>query len=140
MALQQRGIKAENLSSRMASSALENAENSRYDILYMTPEKACLLPDRYVKISYCLPNTINSLNLFILLTIFLLLYLHSHSQTFPMSYLILVDVCKLFSRTFLKQLSLPNKFLQPSYFFFRPHGWYCEMVDNYTFIVHVVTW
>lgn len=61
MALKQRGIKAENLSSGMASGALGNAENGGYAILYMTPEKACLLPDRYIKISYFLPNTINSL-------------------------------------------------------------------------------
>lgn len=44
MALKQRGIRAENLSSRMAPGVLRNCENVQYDILYMTPERACLLP------------------------------------------------------------------------------------------------
>lgn len=48
MALKQRGIKAEHLSSAQTdSSALSNAENGEFDIIYMTPEKASLLPTRY---------------------------------------------------------------------------------------------
>ncbi|GFP97356.1 werner syndrome ATP-dependent helicase [Phtheirospermum japonicum] len=44
MALKQRGIRAENLSSAQADpNVYSNAESGRYDILYMTPEKACLL-------------------------------------------------------------------------------------------------
>ncbi|KAM7460393.1 hypothetical protein LguiB_036250 [Lonicera macranthoides] len=42
MALKQRGIKAEHLSSvQTNSSAQRDAESGKYDILYMTPEKAC---------------------------------------------------------------------------------------------------
>ncbi|KAL6516416.1 hypothetical protein OROGR_019721 [Orobanche gracilis] len=45
MALKQRGICAENLSSAQTDlNVYANAERGRYDILYMTPEKACLLP------------------------------------------------------------------------------------------------
>ncbi|CAA0806578.1 Mediator of RNA polymerase II transcription subunit 34, partial [Striga hermonthica] len=44
MALKQRGIRAENLSSAQSdSNVYANAERGRYNILYMTPEKACLL-------------------------------------------------------------------------------------------------
>ncbi|GER31514.1 ATP-dependent DNA helicase recQ [Striga asiatica] len=44
MALKQRGIRAENLSSAQSdSNVYANAEHGRYDILYMTPEKACML-------------------------------------------------------------------------------------------------
>ncbi|KAI5679837.1 hypothetical protein M9H77_01064 [Catharanthus roseus] len=48
MALKQRGIKAEHLSSAQTdSSALSNAENGEFDIIYMTPEKASLLPTSF---------------------------------------------------------------------------------------------
>ncbi|PIN07968.1 DNA helicase [Handroanthus impetiginosus] len=44
MALKQRGIRAEYLSSAQADRNVHtNAERGQYDILYMTPEKACLL-------------------------------------------------------------------------------------------------
>ncbi|KAI3450175.1 hypothetical protein Pfo_006840 [Paulownia fortunei] len=44
MALKQRGILAEYLSSAQTdANVYTNAESGRYDILYMTPEKACLL-------------------------------------------------------------------------------------------------
>ncbi|KAL3828994.1 hypothetical protein ACJIZ3_017796 [Penstemon smallii] len=44
MALKQRGIRAEYLSSAQTDRSVHsNAESGRYDILYMTPEKACLL-------------------------------------------------------------------------------------------------
>ncbi|CAI9770713.1 unnamed protein product [Fraxinus pennsylvanica] len=44
MALKQRGIRAEYLSSAQTNrSAHGNAESGQYDILYMTPEKACVL-------------------------------------------------------------------------------------------------
>lgn len=47
MALKQRGIKAEHLSSAQTnSSAFKNAESGQYDIMYMTPEKACNVPTR----------------------------------------------------------------------------------------------
>lgn len=47
MALKQRGIGAEYLSSAQNDlNAYTNAERGRYNILYMTPEKACLLPNR----------------------------------------------------------------------------------------------
>lgn len=48
MALKQRGIKAEHLSTAQTnSSAQRNAENGEYDILYMTPEKACFVPNSF---------------------------------------------------------------------------------------------
>ncbi|KAL7152126.1 hypothetical protein ABFS83_04G076400 [Erythranthe nasuta] len=44
MALKQRGIRAEYLSSAQTDRNVHNnAEGGRYDILYMTPEKACML-------------------------------------------------------------------------------------------------
>ncbi|KAL2470842.1 ATP-dependent DNA helicase Q-like 4A [Abeliophyllum distichum] len=44
MALKQRGIRAEYLSSAQTNrSAHGNAESGQYDVLYMTPEKACVL-------------------------------------------------------------------------------------------------
>ncbi|KAL8531340.1 hypothetical protein ACS0TY_008097 [Phlomoides rotata] len=44
MALKQRGIRAEYLSSAQTNSSVySNAERGRYDVLYMTPEKACTL-------------------------------------------------------------------------------------------------
>ncbi|KAL7113757.1 hypothetical protein ACP275_04G079200 [Erythranthe tilingii] len=44
MALKQRGIRAEYLSSAQTDRSVHNnAEGGRYDILYMTPEKACML-------------------------------------------------------------------------------------------------
>lgn len=47
MALKQRGIKAEHLSSAQTnSSAQRDAESGKYDILYMTPEKACHVSSR----------------------------------------------------------------------------------------------
>ncbi|KAL3517927.1 hypothetical protein ACH5RR_020516 [Cinchona calisaya] len=59
MALKERGIKTEHLSSaRNASSAQSIAESGQYDILYMTPEKALLLPSsfwsRMLKTGICL--------------------------------------------------------------------------------------
>ncbi|KAL8215133.1 hypothetical protein R6Q57_004582 [Mikania cordata] len=48
MALKQRGIKAEHLSSAQTNtSAQKNAESGQYDILYMTPEKACFVPNSF---------------------------------------------------------------------------------------------
>lgn len=48
MALKQRGIGAEYLSSAQNDqNAYTNAERGRYNILYMTPEKACLLPNSF---------------------------------------------------------------------------------------------
>lgn len=47
MALKQRGVKAEYLSSAQTDSSVQsNAECGRFDVLYMTPEKACLIPKR----------------------------------------------------------------------------------------------
>lgn len=47
MALKQRGIKAEHLSTAQTNtSAQRNAESGQYDILYMTPEKACSVANR----------------------------------------------------------------------------------------------
>lgn len=49
MALKQRGISAEFLSSAQTDRNVHsNAEGGRYDILYMTPEKACMLPARCI--------------------------------------------------------------------------------------------
>ncbi|XP_059626343.1 uncharacterized protein LOC132269235 [Cornus florida] len=48
MALKERAIKAEYLSSAQTnSSAQSNAENGQFDILYMTPEKACSIPTSF---------------------------------------------------------------------------------------------
>ncbi|XP_071718043.1 uncharacterized protein [Rutidosis leptorrhynchoides] len=48
MALKQRGIKAEHLSTAQTNtSAQMNAEGGQYDIIYMTPEKACFVPDSF---------------------------------------------------------------------------------------------
>ncbi|KAL0911570.1 hypothetical protein M5K25_019719 [Dendrobium thyrsiflorum] len=48
MALKQRGIKAEHLgSSQTDKDAYSQAERGAFDVLYMTPEKACLLPTRF---------------------------------------------------------------------------------------------
>ncbi|XP_076957204.1 uncharacterized protein LOC143632618 [Bidens hawaiensis] len=48
MALKQRGIKAEHLSTAQTNtSAQMNAERGQYDILYMTPEKACFVPNSF---------------------------------------------------------------------------------------------
>ncbi|XP_057789662.1 uncharacterized protein LOC131006526 isoform X2 [Salvia miltiorrhiza] len=48
MALKQRDIRAEYLSSAQNDlNAYANAERGRYDILYMTPEKACTLPSSF---------------------------------------------------------------------------------------------
>ncbi|PKU63569.1 Mediator of RNA polymerase II transcription subunit 34 [Dendrobium catenatum] len=48
MALKQRGIKAEHLgSSQTDKDAYSQAERGVFDVLYMTPEKACLLPTRF---------------------------------------------------------------------------------------------
>ncbi|KAL0419366.1 UNVERIFIED_CONTAM: Werner syndrome ATP-dependent helicase [Sesamum radiatum] len=47
MALKQRGIRAEYLSSAQTDRHVHtNAESGQYDILYMTPEKACMLTAR----------------------------------------------------------------------------------------------
>lgn len=49
MTLKQRGIKADYLSSAQTDRGVQsNAELGHYDILYMTPEKACALPIRCV--------------------------------------------------------------------------------------------
>ncbi|XP_047938847.1 ATP-dependent DNA helicase RecQ-like isoform X1 [Salvia hispanica] len=48
MALKERDIRAEYLSSAQNDpNALTNAERGLYDILYMTPEKACMLPSSF---------------------------------------------------------------------------------------------
>ncbi|PHT73210.1 hypothetical protein T459_23995 [Capsicum annuum] len=59
MALKQRGIKADYLSSAQTDRGVQsNAELGHYDILYMTPEKACALPNsfwsRLLKAGMCL--------------------------------------------------------------------------------------
>lgn len=47
MALKERGIRAEHLSTAQTNtSAQKNAESGQYDLLYMTPEKACNAPNR----------------------------------------------------------------------------------------------
>lgn len=47
MSLKQRGVKAEYLgSSQMNHAVHSEAERGSFDVLYMTPEKACLLPSR----------------------------------------------------------------------------------------------
>ncbi|RAL42287.1 hypothetical protein DM860_012070 [Cuscuta australis] len=48
MALKERGIKAEFLSSAQTNRSVQsNAESGQYDILYMTPEKACSIPTSF---------------------------------------------------------------------------------------------
>jgi ATP-dependent DNA helicase RecQ len=48
MALKQRGIKAEYLSSAQKDYTVQSkAERGQFDILFMTPEKACTLPTGY---------------------------------------------------------------------------------------------
>ncbi|PKA61813.1 Mediator of RNA polymerase II transcription subunit 34 [Apostasia shenzhenica] len=48
MSLKQRGIKAEHLgSSQTDQSVYSKAESGVYDVLYMTPEKACMVPPRF---------------------------------------------------------------------------------------------
>ena len=48
MALKQRGIKAEYLGSAQKDSTVQTkAEHGQFDILFMTPEKACTVPTRY---------------------------------------------------------------------------------------------
>ncbi|KAK4731567.1 hypothetical protein R3W88_024555 [Solanum pinnatisectum] len=59
MALKQRGIKADYLSSSQTDRGVQsNAELGHYDIIYMTPEKACALPtsfwSRLLKAGMCL--------------------------------------------------------------------------------------
>ncbi|KAL3328179.1 hypothetical protein AABB24_035690 [Solanum stoloniferum] len=59
MALKQRGIKADYLSSAQTDRGVQsNAELGHYDILYITPEKACALPtsfwSRLLKAGMCL--------------------------------------------------------------------------------------
>jgi len=47
MSLKQRGIRAEYLGSTQTDKAVQpEAENGNFDLLYMTPEKACSLPHR----------------------------------------------------------------------------------------------
>ncbi|XP_052181921.1 uncharacterized protein LOC127794709 isoform X2 [Diospyros lotus] len=48
MALRQRGIKAEHLSSAQTDSSVQrNAQSGQFDILYMTPEKACSISSSF---------------------------------------------------------------------------------------------
>ncbi|KAG5512705.1 hypothetical protein RHGRI_038886 [Rhododendron griersonianum] len=48
MALRQRGIKAEHLSSAQTDSSVQRrAESGQFDILYMTPEKACSISNSF---------------------------------------------------------------------------------------------
>lgn len=47
MSLKQRGIKGEYLGSTQTDKSVQShAECGNYDVLYMTPEKACTLPSR----------------------------------------------------------------------------------------------
>lgn len=47
MSLKQRGISAEYLASTQTDkAACTDAENGKFHLLYMTPEKACSLPHR----------------------------------------------------------------------------------------------
>ncbi|KAJ4981678.1 hypothetical protein NE237_032515 [Protea cynaroides] len=48
MSLKQRGVKAEYIGSSQTNSAVYgNAESGQFDIVYMTPERACSLPSRF---------------------------------------------------------------------------------------------
>ncbi|PRQ34889.1 putative DNA helicase [Rosa chinensis] len=48
MALKQRGIRAEYMGSSQTDSTVQSrAESGQFDILYMTPEKACKIPDSF---------------------------------------------------------------------------------------------
>lgn len=48
MSLKQRGIRAEYMGSSQTDSTVQSrAESGQFDILYMTPEKACVIPVRY---------------------------------------------------------------------------------------------
>jgi ATP-dependent DNA helicase RecQ len=48
MTLKQRGVRAEYLGSAQTDTSVQTkAENGQFDILYMTPEKACAIPNRY---------------------------------------------------------------------------------------------
>lgn len=52
MTLKQRGIRAEYLGSAQTDTSVQTkAENGQFDILYMTPEKACLIPTRQYLLS-----------------------------------------------------------------------------------------
>lgn len=47
MGLQQRGIRAEFMGSAQTDRTVNNrAENGEFDVLYMTPEKACNVSER----------------------------------------------------------------------------------------------
>lgn len=47
MGLQQRGIRAEYMGSAQTDRTVNNrAENGEFDVLYMTPEKACSVSQR----------------------------------------------------------------------------------------------
>lgn len=46
MSLKLKGIKAEYLGSTRTKDVSSEAENGKFDLVYMTPEKACLLPKR----------------------------------------------------------------------------------------------
>lgn len=49
MSLKQRGIRAEFMGSSQTDSTVQSrAESGQFDILYMTPEKACSVPARYI--------------------------------------------------------------------------------------------
>ncbi|XP_042514697.1 probable ATP-dependent DNA helicase RecQ [Macadamia integrifolia] len=59
MSLKQRGIKAEYIGSTQTNSSVYgNAESGQFDIVYMTPERACSLPFRFwsnlLKVGICL--------------------------------------------------------------------------------------
>lgn len=48
MALKQRGIRAEYLGSAQTDPTIQTkAETGKFDILFMTPEKACSIPTRF---------------------------------------------------------------------------------------------
>lgn len=49
MSLKQRGIKAEFLGSTQTDQSVHTkAESGQFHILFMTPEKACMIPKRYL--------------------------------------------------------------------------------------------
>lgn len=52
MSLKQRGIRAEYLGSTQTDKSVHaEAESGNFDLLYMTPEKACSLPPRWEVLS-----------------------------------------------------------------------------------------
>lgn len=50
MSLQHKGVRSDYLGSTQTNPAVvNNAQNGLYDVLYLTPEKAISLPNKYVQ-------------------------------------------------------------------------------------------